>query len=242
VPTDAPHLPTIDNAYQFIGGVEQQQLRVTWKPVTNVVEGKHVTGYYVYRWDSPRQAQELGSNPLTHRISPLISHVPGKASYQFTDTGFGAPSAPADFGKTFWYTVRAVDDGACDGGNYSPGSAAAFGVLRDRNGPDAPQGTPLVMCCRPGVVAEKPGIVKPDSENLDPALDYFEAVCLRADSRIAWAEFTATRAGISTNFLGRVHFPANSSQAVRRFTFDRATFSQGSLLVTCQVGSSDGQI
>jgi hypothetical protein len=242
VPTDAPHLPTVDNAYQYVGVIEQQQLRVTWKPVTNVVDGKQVTGYYVYRWDSPRQAQELGSNPLAHRISPLISHVPGKASYQFTDTGFGAPSAPADFGKTFWYTVRAVDDGACDGGNYSPGSAAAFGVLRDRNGPDAPQGTPLVMCCRPGVVAEKPGIVKPDSENLDPALDYFEAVCLRADSRIAWAEFTATRAGISTNFLGRVHFPANSSQAVRRFTFDRATFSQGSLLVTCQVGSSDGQI
>ena len=242
VPTDAPHLPVVDNAYQFVGATEQQQLRVTWKPVTNVVDGKHVTGYYVYRWDSPRQAQELGSNPLTHRISPLVSHVPGQASYQFVDSGFGAPSTPADFGKTFWYTVRAVDDGACDGGNYSPGSAAAFGVLRDRNGPDAPRGTPLIMCCRPSAVAGKPAVSKPTEENLDPNLVYYEAICLRRDSRIDWAEFTVTRSGISTNFLGRVHFPANSSRALRRFTFDRATFSQGTVLVTMQVGSIDGQI
>ncbi len=243
VPANSPHLPTVENAYQYAGGVEVQNLKVLWKPVTNVVDGKAITGYYVYRWDSPKQSQELGGNPLAHRVSPLIPHVAGQPSYQFIDSGFGSPSSPADFGKTFWYTVRSVDDGACDGGNYSPNSAASFGVLRDRNGPDAPTGNPLITCCTPVVTPDKPVIKVPTGENLDLTQVYFELVAFRTDSRIDWAEFTFIRNGIDTNYLGRVHFPANEQLAIKQVTFNRLNFSaaQG-IVVACRVGSTDGSV
>ncbi len=243
VPANAPHLPTVENAYQFTGSVEVQNLRVSWKPVTNVVEGKAITGYYVYRWDSPKQSQELGGNPLTHRVSPLIPHVAGQASYQFVDAGFGSPSSPADFGKTFWYTVRSLDDGACDGGNYSPSSAAAFGVLRDRNGPGAPAGVPLITCCKPVATSDKPFVSQPSGETVDPEKVYFELAAIRTDLRIDWAEFTLIETGISTNYLGRVHFPAGEKLASKRFLFNRTNFTAAKgIFANCRVGSSDGGI
>lgn len=243
VPTDAPHLPAVDNFYEYAGGVEVQQLRVTWKPVTNAPDDKNVTGYYVYRWDSPIQSQVLGGNPLAHQVSAKIPHVPGQASYQFIDNGLGAPSAPADFGTTFWYTVRAIDDGACDGGNYSPSSAAAFGVLRDRNGPGAPTGGTVVQCCLPAVLGEKYNIYKPTSGSLDPELVYFEVTCHRTDPRVEWAEFTLARIGIETNFLGRYHFAANEDQVTRRVAFGRTGFTAArGVAAMCRVGTTEGLV
>lgn len=55
---------------------------------------------------------------------------------------------PADANKTYWYTVRAVDDNDCVGckANVSGNSAPGFGVLRDRVGPDAATGSLTIQC------------------------------------------------------------------------------------------------
>ncbi|HTI72322.1 MAG TPA: hypothetical protein VMF06_20275 [Candidatus Limnocylindria bacterium] len=244
LPSDAPHLPQVVNDYVFDGVNEIQKLKVLWKPVTNPPPDKHITGYVVYRWTDPEEALQFGANPGSHRISGIIPHVVGKTNYSYIDNGVGAPSAPADYGQTFWYTVRALDDGACDGGNLSPNSSAAFGVLRDRTGPNGPGGGPVALCCLPGVAPDKSyNRPFPSGQKPDPEIAYFEIVCKRADAQIAWAEFSFAQVGAYTNYIGRFQFPANSDTIIYPLQLPMADFkAHPSQIAYCRVGTPDGQV
>jgi hypothetical protein len=244
VPPYAPHMPKVENDYTYLNSTEVQWLKISWRPVTNIDAGKHVSGYYVYRWSSPSETLLFADNPALHRISAMIPHIDGKVNYSYIDSGAGAPSTPADFDKTYWYTVRAIDDGACDGGNYSANSPASFGVLRDRIGPDAPTGGPIIICCHPEVIAGKR-----DQGRLDPAdmvdtnMVPMDIVCKRLDRDVAWAEFTFTVINRTTNFLGRFNFAPNSDEIVHRHLVTRDSIANtGGQRVFCRVGDAQGSI
>lgn len=244
VPPNSPHMPVIENDYHYVGGTEVQWLKVNWRPVTNVESGKHLLGYEVYRWSSPSEVLLFANNPVLHRVSPLIPHVDGQAAYTFIDQGAGAPTAPADFDKTFWYTVRALDDGACDGGNYSANSPASFGVLRNRTGPAGPSGGPLIVCCHPEAIPGKRELSKLDASELgDTNMVPMDMVCKRVDNDVAWAEFYFTILNRSTNFLGRFQFSPNSDAVVYRSWVGRdAIANTGGQRVYCRVGDGIGNI
>lgn len=228
MPPDGPRMPLVENHYAFEGGNSVQRLKVSWKPVPPSSDDTGISGYYVYRWSSPTEISRNANLPMLNRVSALIPHVPGQDGYLFIDSGAGAPSAGTDLNKTYWYTVRAVDLSGC-GGNFSANSAPAFGVLRDRVGPDGPVGGgPLILCCEPEIQAGKAS-ERPLDGNPDPELAYFDLECRRRDDGIAWVEFWMSfNGGVSSNYVGRVPFSAGAATAVRRVSYSRREFSENS--------------
>src|SRR5258707_6225776 len=104
--------------------------------------------YWVYRWSSTSNILANEPFPLVNRIA-VVPHVAGQELQTNLDYGLiGSPTLPLNAGQTFWYSVRAVDNGAC-GGNASGNSAPAYGVLRDREGPGSPSGYIQFDCVKP---------------------------------------------------------------------------------------------
>jgi hypothetical protein len=240
VPPDAPNGLTVENdyAYDTGTGTTRQVLKVRWKQSTNTAD--HVVGYAVYRWDDPNQVQSLGLNPAAHGISAILPHVPGQVYSAYVDNGPGSPQAPADYSRTYWYTVRALDNGACDGGNYSANSAPAFGVLRDRQGPGGPTGTLGVLCCRPTVQPAK-FLDRRDETASDPAFAYYEAICLRERPGVAWAEFHVFDSALS-NRLARVAFLPGEAQVSYGFRLPLASVTGRLVPFLCRVGALDDEV
>lgn len=239
LPPDAPLALRVENDYIFTGGAAKQKLKVLWRPNTNTADT--VNAYYVYRWLAPDDVQAAGGNPLLNRIAGPIPHVPGQALYSYVDDGAGSPTAPADYSKTFWYTIRSVDHGACDGGNFSAHSRPVFGVLRDRTGPDGPGGRLEVLCCTYAVVGRDPADFNdPDGRNQDPALAYYELEVRRERPEIRWAEFYF-RELVESNFLGRVYFSPQEPILTLRWTVTRALVQEGFVPFWCRVGDDRGQ-
>lgn len=243
LPPDAPRLPLVENHYAFTGGSPKQHLKVTWKPVNPASEETGISGYYVYRWTAPSEIPKSENLPALNRISALIPHVPGQAAYTFIDSGAGAPNVATDLNKTFWYTVRAVDTGAC-GGNFSANSAPAFGVLRDREGPRAPAGGgPLILCCDPLLAAGKAFDVTAQ-QPFDPDQASFDLVCTRLDDQVAWVDYWFSfNGGVSSNYVGRVTFAAGATTAVRRLSYPRRLFTENSVFAAyARVGDYEGDM
>lgn len=239
LPPDAPIALRVENDYTFSGGAAKQKLKVLWRPNTNTTDT--VTGYYVYRWSAPDDVQAAGGNPLLNRIAGPIPHVPGQTLYSYVDDGAGAPTAPADYSKTFWYTVRSVDNGACGGGNFSAHSRPVFGVLRDRTGPDGPGGRIEVLCCQ-FFVAGGQAVDRddPDGRNQDESRGYYEFEVKRPRPEVRWAEFYIRVPGVESNFIARAYFPGQEPLLVLRWSAPREQLT-GEIPFWCRVGDDRGE-
>jgi hypothetical protein len=163
-----------------------QRLRVTWNQLP---ASDGAVAYFVYRWRSlpDFRAAEL-LDPLSlgaeHLVAGPIAHTgPGKpltvvdnadplyspkigASPQFAAAG-------DDAGRTIWYTVVAVDDSVC-GGNFSPHSAPADGVLRDRVAPLDGGGSLAIRCCTPNLEPLRNQSTTSGPPTQDPQRMYFK--------------------------------------------------------------------
>jgi hypothetical protein len=239
VPPDAPRGVQVANDYSFAGGVTKQVLKVQWQQETNVAE--RVVNYYVYRWASPDEVQKLAGLPLANRVGGPIAHVPGQKFGSFVDDGPASPKAPADYGKTWWYTVRAADDGACDGGNLSANSAPAFGVLRDRTGPGGPNGTINVLCCVPEVRGGQSDDV-PDRNAQDERLAFYRLTVKRSRPEIEWAEFYLRAPLVASNYIGRVWFARDASEVTLEWNTLRSQVDEGFVLFYARVGTDAGEL
>ncbi len=197
LPPRVPKVIRVENDY-VNEGTPQQHLRVRWA-ANPPEEDKATTSYAVYRWESTAQLTTLGGNPLTNLIG-TVNHTPNTTEFSFRDNGPDSPAAPVDYAKTYWYTVRAIDDSgtaaACAtspiGGNISGHSPPVPGVLRDRTGPGAPVGGLNIQCAEPFaeftrrvLVGEypSPGPVAATYINLDVVF-----VRTNLDPNLAWVE------------------------------------------------------
>lgn len=143
----APRQVRVENNFEF-DGAEKRALKVRWR-TPRPKDDEEITRFYIYRWSKIPQMQQNSANPAVNRIG--VVDADGSDFYEFLDDGSMtsftdedgnelidddvAPDVPGpetDLNKTFWYTVRAVDD-AAGGGNVSGNSAPAYGVLRDRS-------------------------------------------------------------------------------------------------------------
>lgn len=240
MPPDAPRGLQVLNDYSFDGVTNRQVLKVSWLQHTNLAQDK-VTAYFVYRWENPSQVQALGGSPVAHRIAGPLPHVAGAKFASYVDDGAGSPQSPADYGKTIWYTVRSVDDGACDGGNLSAHSVPAFGVLRDRAGPDGPGGGINVICCVPEVVAGQSEDL-PDRNEQVETLAYYQLVCERRRPEIEWAEFYIFEAGNMSNYITRVYFAKDAKKVEINWSTSRGAVSEGFIPFFCRVGTDKGEV
>jgi hypothetical protein len=239
LPPDAPRRLKVANDYTYDGVNQKQVLKISWEQHDDI-EQDTVVSYYVYRWSSPTEVQVNGANPLVNQIAGPIAPIPGERNF-YVDDGAGSPQSPADYGKTYWYTVRAVDDGACDGGNYSAHSAPSFGVLRDRAGPAGPAGGVWVICCEPFVKGlDSTDEKDPRGEQKRDDLAYYLLTCERQDERIQWADFFVF-APTPDNYLGRVPFLPGEKVARLPWVTSREKLV-GEVPFYSRVGSKDGKI
>lgn len=223
MPPDAPEGVAVENFYTYNGIASNQVLKVTWKQAPNTSDV--VAAYYVYRWTNATDTSKYGPvDPLFNRISGAIPHVPGELYSSYIDHGPGSPKATNDYNKTFWYTVRAVDLSACTN-NFSPNSAPAFGVLRDRTAPEAPTGDIAILCCRPTGRSDKDFFIS-DNSATDTNLAYYRFIVNRNSGGVGYAEFYYTRGNLETNVIARVPFPAREGPLVFDWTISR--FEAGS--------------
>ena len=150
LPPIVPKQLSVENHYDYDSGTQtgDQRLKVIWRQNDENDPSAHAAKYYVYRWDSAQEALAYENDPAMNRIA-IVNHLPGEDENSYIDDqGASAPQMPADANRTYWYTVRAVDDNDCTGckANVSGNSAAAYGVLRDRVGPNAGTGTITLNC------------------------------------------------------------------------------------------------
>jgi hypothetical protein len=235
---DVPAGLKVTNDYTYNNGAPKQLLRLTWKANDNSGD-KKTHAYLVYRWatsDGPMQPNMVtgmpeGANVESHRIGTAIAHVAGQATFTYLDEGPGSPSVTTDLNQTFWYTVRAVDDADISrpvggvvvpasiyGGNLSPHSPAAYGTLRDRTGPDAPNGGVRILCADPEIAAN--GVARSSDATLDPTQRYIQLIATRPafESNIEAVDFEQ-QVGATWTPLGRVHFTTGANTLTRHLTF-----------------------
>lgn len=202
-----------DYSYNPTTKTSNQALRVVWKQ--NINTNDLTTNYWIYRWTSLTQMHAL-SGDISNRLIAVVQHQGGATFNSYLDIGPSSPNVATDLGKTYWYTVRAGDAGACAQNLSGPGGPA-FGVLRDRIGPAPGTGFIEINCLRPAVrsLGQYPLTGTNDFVNFPVFL-----ACSRTDPRIEWAQFycvaryTSFASGISTfitNDFGRLFFLGNSN-------------------------------
>jgi len=177
IPPIAPGIESITNVYASAspGDLKNQKsnqhLKIKIRQTPELPVKDAASRYLIYRWTTPTQHIKDGGD-ATKNLVGVIDHVPGSAFVDWEDTGPGSPQiTPTDesqFGKTWWYTVRAEDNAACNPKNLSGHSSPAFGVLRDRAGPVNPSG--IVKYCRyvPQTAAGKDYIAAKKNYGLPP--------------------------------------------------------------------------
>lgn len=207
LPTQPPRQVRVRNEAIFTNAAtpRDQHFVVEWD-APKLRDGESVSQYLVYRWYSPREldsAQARQIDPVEGKPDwNLIAVLPGTQT-SFVDDGtepipawadfsagpdsqFNRPQMPGDADKTYFYTIRAVDNSICE--NVSGPSAPTWGVLRDREGPAAPIGTLGVLCCDPWIddtsnttIKEAIAVERPATINLYVATQVLKG--------LKWAEF-----------------------------------------------------
>lgn len=224
MPPDAPEGVKVENHYTFSNGSSNQILKITWRQASNTND--IVGAYYVYRWTNATEANSLGLiSPVINQIAGPIAHVPNQTYASIIDNGPGSPKAPEDYDKTYWYTVRAVDLSACTN-NFSPNSAPAFGVLRNRAAPGEPMGDIAIVCCRPGGRSDKDFMID-DPSTTDTNLAFYRFIVTRTNAGPKFAEFYYTRGNIETNVIARVPFLSDREPLVFDWSINRLEAGAG---------------
>jgi hypothetical protein len=209
LPPPAPEIMRIENDYispdtpEALEGFQGvQSLKVVFRqaPVDENADNPQPVRYLIYRWDGPEDYRQASADPEDPaQFVGEVLHQPGETFASFTDNGEGSPALPADAGELFWYTVR-MEESACGGaGNLSPHSPPSSGALRDRVGPDAPEGFILVNRVNPTAQAiEDTTKGAPAGAELTPGSRHFLTSVERFDIGIKGYEMTiagATGAG-----------------------------------------------
>jgi len=262
IPPQAPKGLEVANHFTYDEATETQTqvLELDWEPAETREHGPEIAEYWIYRWESTEQMHD--NQGLPDKTLPggsltggRIDTVPAGTTEYIDDEGDhpfisytqqGDLETPAvvvnatEADKTYWYTVRAVDASEC-GGNVSGNSGPAYGVLRDRVGPNAPDGSVTGSCVIP-VVSTNGSTIEP-GDGFEPGYTYLDLFIERLDTRIEWVEFHVVPSDDDElGFLGRFDFPQSDTVQLNpvlpNTLFDGQEVSQGTLLV--RVGTTGG--
>jgi hypothetical protein len=250
LPPPPPMQVRVTNEYTYDEATttNYQHFKVAWaaSDVSERINPEAVIAYRVYRWWSIEEMQAMASQPnvdATNTTGGLVGIV-GAGDTEFIDN---APNAPflrtirnsdgtvdveqSYAGKTFWYTVRSVDQSAC-GGNLSGNSAPAYGVLRDRRGPPKATGTVLIDCFELAIRLRNEGETIAAWES--PAQTdkvYLEFNVSRDDPRIDYVELYLDRGTADEVYLGRHAYPPTGMDAAMvRLILPEAVYVAGSVI------------
>ncbi|MDZ8119014.1 hypothetical protein [Pontiella agarivorans] len=163
-------LYTFDEASNTVQSVE-----ISWDQDPDAAE---THAYYVYRYDSIAAMQANAANELFGRIAGPIARQENVDRLMYTNV-----LTAADQDRTYWYTVRAIDDAAC-GPNLSLNSAPVHGGIHDWEGPED-QGEASV-----GIYVETLNCWADQFGSGPDVPDYdLELNCIRTNAGAEWVEF-----------------------------------------------------
>lgn len=226
-PPVAPKKVRVTNDFAFNPATNQsdQRLRVSWQALP---DSENAVAYFVYRWRSlPDFKAAQATEPLSlgpeHLVAGPIAHTTGGDTLSVLDQAdpthsprigadpkFNTPGD--DAGKTIWYSVVAVDNSVC-GGNFSPHSAPASGVLRDRVAPLDGGGGLVIRCCTTTLTPGRTQRFSDLAYGLDPERLHFDLVVTREGDQpelIRQAEFWVYDSKNDLTFpLTTADFPAS---------------------------------
>jgi hypothetical protein len=256
MPPMVPRALGVTNFYSYDQASQTSSQKLSFRWRANPVEEDKRTDYYaVYRWNSTKEFYEFsGADPL-HGLIGFVPHVEGQAEFFLLDDGPGSPTAPADQDKTYWYTVRAIDDNGRDDennlifcatppftGNPSGHSPPRFGVLRDYVGPDSPTGGIVIRCAEPfaDIVRETRLITdrEPQAETA-VSVEFLVERLGGADPSLSWVELY-WGVGETSVLIGRFEFESEEPEFRHRHAFP-AVFENATIQVWARVGGPDGK-
>lgn len=222
----------ITNDYSWTAAEgSRQRLRVRWEPEPADMGPHGELRYHVFRWPTadayPSFLSRLdvayldGEGRQFGRVTPEagLAFAPGVRP-EFLDDG---PDAPSELTprRAYWYTVVRTEGITLDplegGGsilNVSAHSAPAHGVIRDWEGPAAPEADLIVECFSPQLVLQLVQTYAVPSDERIEGFVRLELECGRdVPAGIDWAEFV-----VGGESLGRVFFEPGALQVRRRFS------------------------
>ena len=263
MPPQAPRRLKVSNDYSWDAATDTQTqvFHLEWDAAQTRENGPEIAGYWIYRWSSIQEMQDnaglpYGSLPGGSMTGGRIATVSSATTAYTDETGvhpFITYSRDADLrndstvnhaeaGKTYWYSVRAIDASAC-GGNVSGNSAPAFGVLRDRVGPAAPSGS-IATDCEDPLLSVGTTRYTTSADPYNSNLVYLKLNATRINAAIEWIDFYVSPLDEQA-YIGRFYFDSVSndvSTTVLRRTqvFVDAGLTTGKILA--RVGTSNGSI
>ncbi|MCC6232340.1 MAG: hypothetical protein IT580_06825 [Verrucomicrobiales bacterium] len=206
-----------------------QSVRLSWQPHRGG-ESDSVAGYEVYRGNSLSELEGVG----VPRVGNLVAWVASQPTERMEWTDETLLPASNFVGRTFWYAVRTVREGAC-GPLAGPMSGPVLTGLREHHAPEAPEGGLGVNCPRPLVRFLDQSRVEGTPP---PGTRVYRLECVRRGEGIDWVEFRLTDlAGTVLLESGRQAFADEELEL--RTSIPIAT-SVVRLRVECRVGSLEG--
>jgi len=218
----------------YTNSVREQYVEISWDHDTNDVD---TARYYVYRHTSLSNMQANAAFAVSNRISGAIVPSPTDTRMVYEDHTLSTN----DYGRTYWYTVRAEDDAHCTH-NLSGNSAPAYGLLRDWEGPPLATGV-VVRIQSQELTTTYVGNYTPSTpDNLN-----IEMKCVRNldGEEIKWVEFRWIQGSRNLDSLtnaiplGRFWYPEGSNFVAKAYWFEPTLEV---ITVFCRIGSADGQV
>lgn len=246
MPPNPPQKVDVVNDVRYDGTSRDQRLLVTWQP-PEIGFSEGISSYLVYRWRTPHHIAKFGRDldPVTALPERnLIAILPGHQT-SFRDDGSTAspawavvddpPPDAASASKTYYYTVRAMDNSKA--GNLSGHSAPAWGVIRDYKGPNGVTGSLRMYSRYPNVEFED--FTQVPYDNLSDDQGHLLFLCTGTDPGLDYAEFSMETTGNVIVKVGRAYFrEVNGVQtAALRLTLPS---SVGDRSLYCVVATKDG--
>lgn len=231
IPPSPPGDVRVENAV-LPGSTNQPRLQVVWEQNTNSTDA--VSEYWIYRWANATSSFTNEATPLSNRVG-VVAHIAGTNFNYFLDNSAGALTSANS--SNVWYTVRAVTLAACDP-LLSAQAGPAWGVLRERSGPDATTGEVLGSCGTPVVMFQNFATY---SITNDASVFHLRLTCVRRDPGIAWAMFSVTNVD-TVNTFGPLYFPPDGDSLSIEVEQSFKTTSPGQLGVSCTVGTDYDQV
>jgi len=195
MPPDVPDVVRVESVMKpDVGnGQPAQCLRVVWRPSANADGQVATTHYLVFR---DRQANTAAPANVLNRSTRPSEHLdliylgvvahPAEAGSELTFDDDALLPAADDYGRPYFYCVRAAHLGPF-GYNLSSPSPAVAGILRDREGPQPPTGSVAGDCPRAGVAFDG-NPVADGSVAVAPELAVLRVVIRRGTEDGKWKE------------------------------------------------------
>jgi hypothetical protein len=248
MPPNPPVKVKVRSVAHYNGTVRDQRFLVEWQP-PELPAGETISGWAVYRWRTPHEMTTKGLilDPVFHRPDKNLIAILPVAQTTFTDDGSVAPppwaeidepppSVPDDTSKTYFYTIRAIDGSLSQ--NLSGHSTPAWGVLRDRAGPDGVSGDLKVTLRTPTLTFDSFTQVPLQGLTNDQGHIVLSCAATPADG---W-EYAEFAMGYQTpQPLGRASFKKTGAQAVAALRRTLPTYA-GDTQFLCRVGTKNGRV